>query len=290
MKFRFIQQEHRWYSVDGLCRAMGVTRGGYWSWVRRRPGPRQLADVALLADISRIHKGKRRVYGSPRVHDHLMKEGTRCGRKRVERLMRENGVRAKQSKKFKPRTTDSKHSLPVAPNILNRQFRRDRPNDAWVADITYIPTEEGWLYLAAIMDLFSRRIVGWAMGDQIDRHLALRALRMAVQQRRPPQGLIHHSDRGGQYASCDYQKELAKHGMICSMSRKGNCWDNAPMESWFHTLKSELVQDKPFSTQREAIAAIFDYMELFYNRQRIHTALGGLTPSEIEEVLLRRGA
>ena len=163
MKFRFIQQERRWYGVDALCRAMGVTRGGYWSWVRRRPGPRQQADAVLLADIRKVHKGKRRVYGSPRVYEHLEKQGVRCGRKRIERLMRENGVRAKQGKKFKPTTTDSKHDLPVAPNILNRQFHRESPNEAWVADITYIPTEESWLYLAVIMDLFSRRIVG--VGD-----------------------------------------------------------------------------------------------------------------------------
>lgn len=290
MKFRFIQQERRWYGVDALCRAMGVTRGGYWSWVRRRPGPRQQADAVLLADIRKIHKGKRRVYGSPRVHQHLEKQGLCCGRKRIERLMRENGIRAKQGKKFKPTTTDSKHSLPVAPNILNRQFHRERPNEAWVADITYIPTEEGWLYLAVIMDLFSRRIVGWAMGDRISRHLALRAFDMAVQRRRPPRGLIHHSDRGSQYASRDYHKRLKKYGMICSMSRKGCCYDNAPMESWFHSLKVELVQDEKFRTRREAMAAIFEYMEVFYDRQRIHTALGGLTPAEIEELALRRDA
>lgn len=291
MKFRFIQQERQWFGVEALCLAMNVTRGGYWTWVGRRPGPRALADVVLLGDIRRIHKAKRRVYGSPRVHGQLQKEGKACGRKRVERLMREDGLRGKKSmKRFKPTTTDSAHNLPVARNILNRQFRRDRPNEAWVADISYIPTEEGWLYLAAIMDLFSRRIVGWAMGATVDRHLALRALRMAVQQRRPPPGLIHHSDRGSQYASRDYQRELAKYGLTCSMSRKGNCWDNAPMESWFDTLKTELVGGDGFKTRRECIASVFEYMEVFYNRQRIHTALGGLAPSEIEELLLRREA
>jgi transposase InsO family protein len=288
MKFRFIHKERHGHGVGVLCQAMGVTRGGYWSWAQRRPGPRQEADVALLADIRRIHKAKRRVYGSPRVHEQLQRDGIRCGRKRVERLMRENDIRAKQGKKFKATTTDSKHSLPVAQNILNRQFQREGPNEAWVADITYIRTEEGWLYLAAIMDLFSRRIVGWAMGDWISRRLPLRALHMAVQRRRPERGLIHHSDRGSQYASGDYQKELKKHGIVCSMSRKGDCWDNAPMESWFHTLKVELVHDANFRTRREAIAAIFEYMEVFYDRQRIHSALGGLTPSEIEEVVLRR--
>jgi putative transposase len=290
MKMRLIHQERRWFRLEALCHALGVTRGGYWSWLRRRPGLREHANVLLLADIRRIHAGNRRVYGSPRVHDQLQKEGTHCGRKRVERLMRENNIRAKQSKKYKPATTDSRHDLPVATNILNRQFTRERPNEAWVADITCIPTEEGWLYLAAVMDLFSRRIVGWAMGEQIDRHLPLRALHMAAQGRRPPTGLLHHSDRGSQFASADYQNALAQYGMICSMSRKGNCYDNAPMESWFHTLKAELVQDEKFGTRREATAAIFEYMEVFYNRQRIHSAIGGLSPTEFEDLVLRRDA
>lgn len=290
MKFRLIQQERRWHGVDTLCRALGVSRGGYWSWVQRRPGARQQADAVLLADIRKIHKGKRRVYGSPRVHDHLQKRGVRCGRKRIERLMRENDIRAKQSKKFKPATTDSKHAHPVAANILNRRFHWERPNQAWVTDLTCIPTEEGWLYLGAIIDLFSRRVVGWAMGDDMSRQLTLRALEMAVQRRRPAPGLIHHSDRGSQYASGDYQKALKKHGMTCSMSRKGNCWDNAVAESFFHTLKVELVHDQKFKTRREATAAIFEYMEVFYDRQRIHTTLGGLTPAEFEESDLRRHA
>ena len=290
MKFKLIQQERRWHGVDVLCRALGVTRGGYWSWVRRRPGARQQADAVLLADIHEIHKGRRRVYGSPRIHDHLQNMGVRCGRKRIERLMRENGIRAKQTKKFKPATTDSKHDYPVAANVLNRRFHWERPNQAWVTDLTCVPTEEGWLYLAAILDLFSRRIVGWAMGDDMSRQLTLRALEMAVQRRRPPPGLIHHSDRGSQYASGDYQKALKKHEMICSMSRKGNCWDNAVAESFFHTLKVELVHDEDFKTRREAMASIFEYMEVFYDRQRIHSTLGRLTPTEFEELDLRRRA
>ena len=288
MKFRFIHQERRWFGVDALCDAMGVSRGGYWSWLRRRPGPRQQADAVLLADIRRIHEEKRRVYGSPRIHDRLQKEGTRCGRKRVERLMRANGLRAKQGKKYKPTTTDSQHHFPVAATLLNRQFRRERPNEVWVADITSIATEEGWLYLAAIMDLYSRRIVGWAMGDRIDRCLPLRALHMAAQRRRPRPGLLHHSDQGSQYASGDYQQALEQYGMICSMSRRGNCYDNAPMESWFHSLKVELVQDEVYRSRREATAAIFEYIEVFYNGQRSHSGIGGLTPAEIEELELRR--
>jgi transposase InsO family protein len=269
---------------------MGVTRGGYWSWVRRRPGPRQQGDAKLLSVIMDIHKGKRKVYGSPRIHEELQKRRIRCGRKRVERLMRENGIRAKQSKKFKPATTDSNHKLPVAPNVLDRRFHWEQPNQAWVTDLTCIPTEEGWLYLAAIIDLFSRRVVGWAMGDDMSRHLPLRALEMAVQRRRPPPGLIHHSDRGSQYASNDYQEALKQQAMVCSMSRKGNCWDNAVAESFFHTLKVELVHDERFKTRREAMAAVFEYMEVFYDRQRNHSALGGLTPADFEEVDLRRRA
>ena len=290
MKFRFINQEQRWYGVDALCRAMGVTRGGYWSWLQRKPSARDHANTVLLSEIRKVHKAKRRVYGSPRMHDHLRKAGISGGRNRIARLMRENEIRAKQGKKFKPTTTDSKHSLPVADNILKRRFTWAQPNQAWVADITYIPTKEGWLYLATVMDLFARRIVGWAMGDRVDRHLALRALRMAIQRRQPPKGLIHHSDRGSQYASGDYQRELEKHGIVCSMSRKGNCWDNAPMESWYRTLKVELFEEEAFATRRQATAAIFEYMEVFYDRQRLHTAIGGFTPAEFEELHLCRAA
>lgn len=290
MKFRFIQQERRWFGLDALCKAMGVTRGGYWAWVRRKPSPRDQANVVLLKDIRRIHAAKRGVYGSPRIYDALRKEGTSCGKKRVERVMSENGIQASCGAKFKPATTDSAHDLPVAPNILDRRFTWDQPNAAWVADTTYIRTREGWLYLAVVLDLFSRRIVGWAMGGENDRHLVLRALRMAVQHRRPPAGLIHHSDRGNTYASEDYQRELRRHGVVCSMSRKGCCYDNAPMESWFHTLKVELIGGYVFKTQREATAAIFEYMEVFYNRQRGHTAIGGFSPAEIEELDLKRSA
>lgn len=282
MKFRFIHQERRWFGVDALCRAMGVTRGGYYSWLRRRPSARDHGNVVLLSQIRRVYAESRQNYGSPRVHDQLQDEGIHCGRKRVERLMRENDIRAKSAKKFKPTTTDSKHNLPVAPNLLDRKFERGQPNEAWVADLTYIPTEEGWLYLAAIMDLFSRRIVGWAVGDRISRHLPLRALHMAAQRRRPPPGLLHHSDRGSQYASSDFQRALKSYGMVCSMSHKGCAYDNAPMESWFHTLKLELVQDQKFLTRRHALAELFDYIEVFYNRQRIHSSIGGFSPAAFE--------
>ena len=282
MKFRFIHQERRWFGLETLCRAVGVTRGGYYAWLRRRPSARERKNAVLLSKIRRVHFESRRRYGSPRVHDQLGQEGVRCGRKRIERLMRENGLRAKAGKKYRPKTTDSNHRMPVAPNLLARDFEREKPNDVWVADITYVRTDEGWLYLAAVMDLFSRRIVGWSVADRITRDLPLRALHMAAQRRRPPAGLIHHSDRGSQYASGDYQAALRTYGMICSMSRKGNCWDNAPMESWFHTLKVELIRDEHFSTRREALRSISDYIEVFYNRQRLHSMLGGLSPAAFE--------
>lgn len=290
MKFRFIQQERRWFGLDALCKAMGVTRGGYWAWTNRKPSARAKANAVLLRDIRRIHQAKRGVYGSPRLHDALQKEGIPCGKKRVERLMRQNGIRARCSAKFKPATTDSAHDLPVAPNILDRRFEWDRPNAAWVADTTYVRTEEGWLYLAVLLDLFSRRIVGWAMGPDNDRHLVIRALHMAVQGRRPPPGVIHHSDRGSTYASDDYRRELERHGFVCSMSRKACCYDNAAMESWFHTLKVELIGGYVFESHREAMTSIFDYMEVFYNRQRSHTAIGGFSPAEIEEFSLKKSA
>jgi len=288
MKFQLIHQERRWHDLDALCRAMKVTRGGYYTWLRRRPTARNHANVVLLSQIRRIHNESGRSYGSPRVHDQLQQEGVRCGRKRVEHLMRDNAIKAKQKKKYTPTTTDSAHSMPVAPNILNRQFQRRNPNEVWLADITYIDTDEGWLYLAAVMDLFSRRIVGWSVGDQIHRHLPLRALQMAVQRRRPGKGVIHHSDRGSQYASAEYQAELKTNEMICSMSRKGNCWDNAPMESWFHSLKVEVIRDERFATRQQAFATISDYIEVFYNRQRIHSSIGSVSPVDFEEQLLRR--
>jgi putative transposase len=290
MKFRFIYQEQRWYGLDRLCRAMGVSRAGYWAWLKRRPSARKIGDSMLLADVQRIYGQGRGTYGSPRIHDELGKEGTRCGKKRVERIMKEAGIRARPMKKFVPTTTDSKHRMPVAPNVLNRQFKREAANEAWVADTTYIATREGWLYLAVVLDLFSRRVVGWAMGDRNDQGLTLRALHMGIQRRRPPRGLLHHSDRGSQYACGQYQEVLRANGMVCSMSRKGNCWDNAPMESWFHTLKVELVHDRDFTTRREATAAIFEYMEVFYNRQRNCSAIGGLSPAEFEARGVRAAA
>jgi transposase InsO family protein len=282
MRYRFVDRERQWFGVDAVCCAVGVSRGGYWSWKHRLPSARALGDALLLADVKRIYGEGRGTYGSPRVHEGLSQEGTSCGKKRVERLMHDNGIKAKHKRKFKPAVTDSTHKMPVAKNLLNRQFEQSKPNQAWVADTTYVWTAEGWLYLAVMLDLFSRRVVGWAMGPHNDSTLVLRALHMAAQRRRPPKGLLHHSDRGSTYASADYQAALRDYGMVCSMSRKGNCWDNAPMESWFHTLKVELVNDRKFATRREAEAAIFEYMEVFYNKQRICMTIGGLAPAVYE--------
>jgi transposase InsO family protein len=264
-----------------MCRVLAVSPSGYYAWLRRPESRRVRESRRLLVEIKAIHQENRGVYGSPRVHAELKARQMHHGKKRVARMMRENGLRAKQSKKFKA-TTNSNHAYPVAPNRLNRNFEADRPDRKWLADITYIPTREGWLYLAAILDLFSKRIVGWSMAGRMTKELVLDAVSMAVARRKPEPGLIHHSDRGSQYAGLDYQRALSAHGMICSMSRKGDCWDNAPMESWFHTLKTELVNHRDYQTRRQAKSDIFEYIEAFYNRSRRHSALGYMTPVKYE--------
>jgi putative transposase len=269
-----------------MCRVLEVSRQGFYAWCRRGVSGRKLDDASLAARIKAIHARSRGRYGSPRVHAELRRQGVRIGKKRVERLMREQGLEARRRRKFR-RTTDSKHDLPVAPNLLERDFKTDAPDRVWVTDITYVFTQQGWLYLAAILDLFSRRVVGWAMSTSLDRGLALDALHMALENRQPPRGLVHHSDRGCQYASHDYRRLLDAHGIVCSMSRKGDCWDNAVAESFFGGLKSELVNDADFATRAEARTAIFEYIEVFHNRQRLHSSLGYLTPVEFETLAQR---
>jgi transposase InsO family protein len=261
-----------------MCRLLEVKRSSY-CW-------RAKQDRRLVVEIELSHKASDRTYGSPRVHQDLQEQGIRCGCKRVARLMRENGIRAKQARRFKA-TTDSAHNEPVAPNLLDRQFEVDRPDRVWTADITYIWTREGWLYLAVILDLFSRRVVGWSLGKRIDAQLTLRALRAALWSRKPPPGLLHHSDRGSQYACSDYQDMLDEHGIVCSMSRKGDVWDNAVSESFFKTLKVERVNDRHYWTREEAKTDISDYIERFYNRTRRHSYLGYVSPVEYE---LRKAA
>ena len=260
---------------------LGVSKAGYFGWRHRRESHRSGEDRALTTRIQVIHSESRKTYGSPRVHRELRGQGTSVSRKRVERLMRDAGVRVKPQARFVA-TTDSDHDLPIAPNLLQQDFSAAAPDRRWVTDITYVPTGEGWLYVAAIVDLFSRRVVGWAMQERMDRSLVLAALAMAVKQRRPDAGLIHHSDRGSQYASDDYRTALVDHGMIASMSRRACCYDNAAMESFWHTLKVELIHRHRFQTRAEAIQAIFEFIEVFYNRVRRHSSIGYVSPVEFE--------
>lgn len=281
MRFQFIRDHSSQFSVRRMCRVLRVSSSGYYAWLGRPMSRRERENRRLVQAIKEIHKEKRGVYGSPRVHAELKSKGMHHSKKRVARLMRENGIRAKQKRKYKT-TTDSKYIYTVAPNLLQRDFQASGPDRKWLADITCVPTREGWLYLAATLDLYSKLIVGWSMSGRMTSELVLDALEMAVGRRQPEPGLIHHSDRGGQYASADYQRALRSHGMICSMSRKGDCWDNAPMESWFHTLKTELTIHENYWTRDQAKAEVFEYIEVFYNRNRLHSALGYMTPAQYE--------
>jgi putative transposase len=281
MKFVFIAAEKAWAPVTALCRVLGVSRSGFYAWEERPASERSMDDDKLAIQIAAIHKASGGTYGSPRVHAELQAKGVAVSRKRVARLMTHLGLEGPRKRRFKA-TTDSKHNLPVAENILDRKFQVDAPDVAWVTDITYVWTNEGWLYLAAILDLFSRRVVGFAMSERIDRALALQALRAAAGRRVPDGGLTHHSDRGSQYASADYQRALGDLRFVCSMSRKGNCWDNAVAESFFATLKTELIYRRRFATRAQAREAIFDFIETFYNPKRRHSTLGYVSPMEFE--------
>ncbi len=285
MRYAFIERHRSEHGVEKMCRVLKVTRSGYYAWHKRTESNRRQEDRRLLDDIRRVYRQGRNAYGSPRVTKQLHAEGIRCGKNRVARLMKANGLQAVVKRKFKV-TTDSKHDYPVAKNLLNRNFTTDRPNQVWVTDITYIPTLEGWLYLAAVMDLYSRQIVGWAMDRTLTRELVSKALLQAIGRRNPPKGLIHHSDRGCQYASLEYQWLLKKHGFLPSMSRKGDCYDNACMESFFHTIKTELIHHQRYWTRLQARQSIFDYIEVFYNRVRLHSTLGYVSPYQYEKMSL----
>ena len=279
MRFAFIRVERAHYPVRVLCRVLEVSRSGYYAFEKHTPSDREVSDQELVTRIEAIHRRNRGVYGSPRVHRELRNEGHRVGRKRVARLMRQNGIVGRRRRRF-CRTTDSRHGLPIAENILDRQFTVTQPNVVWVTDITYVRTYEGWLYLAAVLDLFSRRVVGYAMSSQIDRQLILSALEAAWRLRKPDRGLLHHSDRGSQYASDDYRKALANFGITPSMSRRANCWDNAVVESFFGTLKSETSEE--YESRALARATITEYIECFYNPMRMHSSLDYLSPIEYE--------
>jgi putative transposase len=282
MSFRFVEDHRDIYPVRLMCAVLKVSPAGYYAWREHPVSARTTANIALLAAVRQVHQDSGGRYGSPRVHAALRVQGRGASRGRIERLMHRHGVRAIMASPRRVRTTDSRHGLPIAPNLIGRNFATAAANRIWLADITYIPTAEGWLYLAAIMDLFSRKIVGWAMRDHMQVELVSSALTMAIQQQRPEAGLIHHSDRGVQYASHDYRAVLSAAGIIGSMSRKANCYDNAPMESFFHTLKTELVHHRQYETRAEAQRDIFAFIEGFYNRTRLHSAIGYISPIEME--------
>jgi putative transposase len=263
-----------------MAEALAVSVSGYRAWKRGgRPNRKRLTDAQLLALIQAIHRELKGAYGSPRMLREVRARGFPAGKERVERLMRDNGIRARHKRRYKA-TTDSKHALPVAPNLLERNFTPSAPNQAWAADLTYVWTTEGWLYLAVVLDLFNREVVGWSIKPRMTADIVIDALTMAWFRRRPAPGLIHHSDRGSQYASQAFQDKLAEYGMICSMSRKANCWDNAPSESFFNSLKNERVHGTRYETRDEAVADLFAYIEVFYNRSRRHSTLGYKSPTQ----------
>jgi transposase InsO family protein len=264
-----------------MCRVLKVSESGYYAWRKRRPSARATANAALVEQIRVVHTASRQIYGSPRVHAALRAQGIVCNRKRVARLMRDNGIRGCDRRR-RPVTTQSGHSQTVAANLLAGDFSAEAPDRKWLGDISYVNTAEGFLYLASLEDVCSRRIVGWAMDEHMETALVERALHMALAQRKPAEGLLHHTDRGGQYASHAYRELLAEHQIEASMSRAGNCYDNAMKESFFATLKTECAVE-PFPTRAAARTAIFDYIEVFYNRQRLHSSLGYLSPADFEQ-------
>ena len=272
------------HSIRTLCQNLEVSPSGYYDWQSRRtaPGPRALENQKLTQEIQTLHAQSRQTYGSPRILVELRKQGHACGRNRVARIMHETGLSGRHKGRYRVRTTDSNHDQPIAPNRLATAPKATAPNQIWVGDITYIETQEGWLYLAGILDLYSRKLVGWAMSERIDTELVLNALAMARLHRQPPANLLFHSDRGVQYASGDYRQALRAGGLVASMSRKGNCYDNATMESFWSTLKLDLVYRRNFVSHRQARSEIFDYIECFYNRQRTHSALGYFSPVDFE--------
>jgi len=287
VRYACIKAHEGQHRVVLMCRVLDVCRSGYYAWLKRTPSARALRNERLQVEVRAIHRQSRGTYGSPRICEELRERGERVSRKRIACLMRLEGIQGKKRKRVR-RTTDSSHSQLIAQNLLERRFSVQSVEGidrVWVSDITYVPTREGWLYLAVVLDLASRMVVGWAMGSSLESGLATAALEMALGRRSPGEGLLHHSDRGVQYASWEYQERLALCGAVASMSRKGNCWDNAVAESFFATLEVELIEDADWRTRQEARAAIFEYIEVWYNRQRRHSSLGYLSPAEYERRL-----
>ncbi len=282
MKYRFIETNRDSFKVKRMSKVLGVSRSGYYAWRVRRPSARQQDNEHLLERIWDAHNGSRRLYGSPRITAEINEQGIRCGKNRVARLMRANGIQAEVRKKFRKKTTDSRHNYALAANLL---IERKQTEGVWAADITFIPTFEGWLYVSAVMNVRSRKIIGLSMSHKLSQELTAAALKDAVSRQKPSEGLIHHSDRGRQYASYVYQDLLKRYGMRASMSRSANCYDNAYMESFFGTLKREWVHERRYRTRQEARLSIFEYVEVFYNRIRRHSALGYRSPEQYEGLL-----
>jgi len=280
-----IKQHTKQHSVQLMCRVLSVPTSSYYSWLKSPPSKRAVNNMALTSKIKELFETEKRRSGSIRITKQLQVDGECVGRNRVAKIMRLNGLRARAAKKFKA-TTNSNHNLPVAPNLLEQNFEASRPNEKWVSDITYVWTEEGWLYLAAVMDLYSRKIVGWALSERMKTSLVADALLMALWNRKMPRGVIVHSDRGSQYCSYEYQDLLKEHGLICSMSKRGDCYDNAAMESWNHSFKVEAVHGEKFMTREFVKKHVFEYIEVYYNRKRLHSKLGYLSPDlfELEKV------
>ena len=285
MKLGFIAEHGGQFQVKVMCRVLGLSVSAYYAWRKRAPSQREQANQELAKHIQQAYADSRRTYGSPRIRPALAAKGIVCNHKRVERLMRVLGLQGLSRRRKHPSTTDANHKLPIAPNVLNRDFSADAPNQKWLGDMTYIETHEGYLYLASLEDVFSRRIVGWAMAESMDSSLVTSALHMALFQRRPTGPLLHHSDRGSQYASRDYQQLLAKRQITISMSRTANCYDNAMKESFFATFKTECAA-QPFVNRATARRAIFEFIEGWYNRRRLHSALGYLSPDQFERQFL----
>lgn len=285
MKFAWMEKHLADFPVAEMCRVLGVCASGFHAWQQREAGVRQQRRAALAVQVRAVHAQCRGVYGAPRIHRQLRAQDVAVCQNTVTAIMRQLGLRSKRVKKFVPHTTDSKHAHAVAPNALDRQFSAERPNQKWVTDSTYIETGEGWLYVAAVLDLYSRKIVGWSMAEHLRAELVLDALSMALVRRRPGAGLLHHSDRGVQYACDAYRRLLNENGIECSMSRTGNCYDNAAMESFWSTLKTELVYHEDYATRKQARHSIFEYMEVFYNRMRIHSSIGYVSPEAFEAAL-----
>lgn len=288
MRFGWIDGHRDDYPLSVMCQALNVTRAGYYAWRKRQqapPGPGEARREELIGRIRGAHEQSRGTYGSPRVYHELKAQGVAVSENTVAKLMREEGIRSKVKRRFKVRTTDSVHEHPVAPNLLDRDFAAAAPDRKWATDITYVATDQGWLYLAVVLDLCSRKVVGWAMADHLRTELCADALDMALKRRRPGPGLVHHSDRGVQYACGQYRDLLRSQGIECSMSRTGDCYDNAVVESFFKTLKAELVYHEHYATREQARRSVFEYVEVFYNRKRLHSSLGYVSPEQFEAAM-----